>query len=187
MREERGQIFKIMENKLKDKLLKLYELAKRGVDGEKENAEFMLNKLLDKHGLTIQDIDQETPKKRWYKYTTNLSKKIISQIVFKVINNDSVYSVRGYKEVVAEVTDYQHIQILELIDFHLENFNKERKQFLNDFTSAYVQKHRLFRDTKDEDVRGRKPLSIEEKQALWRMSNIKYCLSNKTYTKKIEA
>jgi hypothetical protein len=174
-----------MENKLKDKLLKLYELAKRGVDGEKVNAEFMLNRMLQKHGLTIEDIDQETPKKRYYKYTTKLNDKLISQIIFKVINKRNVYSIKGYKEVMAEVTDYQHIQILELIDFHLENFDKERKQFLNDFTSAYVQKHRLFRDSDDDDFKDEKPLTTEEKQALWRMSNIKDCLSNKTYTKKL--
>jgi hypothetical protein len=175
-----------MENKLKDKLLKLYELAKRGVDGEKVNAEFMLNRMLQKHGLTIEDINQDTPKKRYYKYTTKLNNKIISQIAFKVLGTDEVYSVRGYKEVCITVNDYQHIQILEMIDFHLENFDKERKQFLNDFTSAYIQKHRLFRDTTyDDEVKESKPLTTEEKQALWRMSNIKDCLSNKTYTKKL--
>lgn len=175
----------IMNDKLKEKLLKLYELAKRGVDGEKINAELMLNKMLEKHGFTIEDIDQETPKKRYYKYTTKLNEKLISQILCKVLNSNDVYSIRGYKEVMAEITDYQHVQILELIDFHLDNFNKERKQFLNDFASAYVQKHRLFRETTEDDYENRKPLSVEEKQAIWRMSNIKDCLSNKTYTKKL--
>ena len=175
-----------MEEKLRDKLLKLYELAKRGVDGEKVNAEFMLNKLLEKHGLTIADIDQETPKTRYYKYTTMLCRKIIIQIIYKIVDSNDIYVLKSYKEVSTEATDYQHIQILELIDFHLENFDKERKQFLNDFTSAYVQKHRLFGETTDEEIEDSKPLSVEEKQALWRMSNIKNCLSNKTYTKKLE-
>lgn len=173
-----------MEEKLKDKLLKLYELAKKGVGGEKHNAEYALNKMLAKHKLTIQDIDQETPKKRYYKYTTKLSKKLITQIVYKVINSPRVYVVRACKEVTAEVTDYEHIQILEMIDFHIENFNTERQQLLNDFAIAYIQKHRLFGDSKD-DKSESKPLSIEEKQAIFRMSNIMNCLSNKSYTKKL--
>ena len=38
-----------METNLKDKLQKLYTLSKRGVDGEKYNAEVMLRRLLEKH------------------------------------------------------------------------------------------------------------------------------------------
>ncbi|MCT4665631.1 MAG: hypothetical protein N4A45_10395 [Flavobacteriales bacterium] len=174
-----------MSDKLKDKLSKLYELTKRGVDGEKVNAEFMLNRLLEKHDLTIEDIDQETPKERYYPYTGLLKKKIILQIIYKVSNNESIYGVKGYKEIAAKVTDYQHVQILEMIDFHFENFEKERKQFLKDFTDAYVQKHRLFGEPSEESLKTKKPLTAEEKQAIWRMMNIKECLSNKTYTKKL--
>jgi hypothetical protein len=174
-----------MEAKLKDKLLKLYELAKRGIAGEKVNAEFMLTRMLDKHGLTIDDIDQELPKIRYYSYTTLLKKRLILQIIYKVGNTDKIYSVVGLKEVTSTVTDYQHIQILEMIDFHFENFDKERKQFLTDFSDAYVQKHRLFGETKEEDLINKKPLTTDEKQAIWRMSNIKECLSNKSYVKKI--
>lgn len=176
-----------METKLKDKLLKLYELAKRGVAGEKVNAEFMLNKLLEKHNLTLDDINQELPKDRFYPYTNLLKRKLIMQIISKVINSSEIYSVRNFKEICAKVTDFQHIQILELIDFHFYNFEKERKQFLKDFSSAYVQKHRLFQEPKEDDYLDRKPLTLEEKQAIWRMSNIKECLSNETYTKKLEA
>lgn len=175
-----------MEDALKDKLLKLYELSKRGVDGEKLNAQLMLKKMLNKHGLTIDDINQERPKKRYYKYTTLLNEQIISQIIFKVTERKEIYLVKGYKEVCSEVSDYEHVQILELIDFHLENFNNERKQFLKDFANAYIQKHRLFRERNDDEREERKPLTHEEKMSIWRMSNIKDCLSDKTYTKKID-
>lgn len=177
-----------METKLKDKLLKLYELAKRGVEGEKINAEKMLNKMLTKHGLTIEDIDQETPKDRYYKYTSLNSKTIVVQVILKVTNRHEIYGIKNYKEVCACVTDYEHVQILEQIDFHLEHFNKERKQFLEDFTNAYVQKHRLYRNIPDKEIlKNLSDLSTEEKQAIWRMSNIKECLSNETYTKKLKA
>lgn len=176
-----------LDVKLKDKLLKLYELSKRGVDGEKTNAELMLSRMLDKHNLSLDDIDQDIPKKRYYKYTTKMSKDIISQIAFKVLGSKEVYLVSGYREVSVTVTDFEHIQILEMIDFHLSNFEEERKLFLKDFTSAYIQKHRLFRDLdKDEDEAKRdKPLTLEEKQAIWRMMNIKNNLSDKSYTKKL--
>ncbi len=174
-----------MEAKLKEKLLKLYELVKRGIDGEKVNAELMLNKLLKKHGLTIDNIDTEELKDFYYKYTTKISAKIIRQIIYRVTNRSRIWTVSSYKEIGTEASDYEHIQILEEIDFHLENFNKEKQQFLNDFTQAYIQKHRLFGEPTEEHLKNTKPLTLEEKQAIWRMSAIKETLSNKTYTKKL--
>ena len=147
--------------KLKDKLLKLYELSKRGIDGEKANAELLLNKMLGKHNLTIDDIDQDIPKKRYYRYTTKMNQNIISQIAFKVLGSHEVYLVKGYKEISVTVTDFQHIQILEMIDFHISNFEEERKLFLKDFTSAYIQKHKLFRDLGEEEPKRDRPLTLE--------------------------
>ena len=45
-----------MKEELKKKLLKLYELSKRGEGGEKVNAEMFLNKLLAKHNLTVDQM-----------------------------------------------------------------------------------------------------------------------------------
>lgn len=175
-----------METKLKDKLLKLYALSKRGVGGEKVNAENFLTKLLQKHDLTIEDIDQEIPKSRYYRYTNKLNKKITYQVINKVTNSDEICNIRGFNEVLAKVTDYQHVQILELIDFHLSNFNKERNLFLKDFTSAYVQKHELFRAPTDNDFKGISELTDEEEQSFLRMISIKDNLGDKSYTKKLE-
>lgn len=178
-----------INDKLKDKLLKLYELAKRGVDGEKVNAEFLLRRMLEKHGLSIEDINQDMPKDRYYKFTNKMNEKMITQIMGKVINDSSIgiYRFKGYKEVTAKVTDYQHVQILELIDFHLDNFNKEKKQFLDDLTSAYVQKHKLFPESNEQDLKDEKPLTIEEKLAIMRMLNLQDNLSDKTYIKKLKS
>lgn len=176
-----------IEDKLKDKLLKLNELAKRGIGGEKLNAGAMLMKMLSKHGLSIEDINQEISKKRHYKYSTLQNKTIVIQIMFRVMNESSrsIYSVMHHKEVTAEVTDYEHIQILEMVDFHLDNFKEERKKLLDDLASAYVQKHNLFRETTNEDRKNKKPLTPEERAKLWRVSNIQECLTNKTYIKKL--
>lgn len=175
-----------MEDKLRSKLLKLYELAKRGVRGEKVNAEVILDKMLKKHGFTLEDINQEIPKKRYYKYSTKMKKSLITQIICKVTNRLAIYEHGNYKHLSTEATDYEHVQILELIDFHFKNFEEERKQFIQDFTGAYIQKHRLFKKTTDEDRENRQPLTSDEKAAIWRMSNIMEGMSNKTYVKKLE-
>ena len=40
-----------------EKLLKLYALATRGVGGERENARRLLNRLLEKTGVTIESVE----------------------------------------------------------------------------------------------------------------------------------
>lgn len=37
----------------------------------------------------------------------------------------------------------------------------------------------------EDKLKDKKPLTTEEKQAIWRMVNIKECLSDKTYIKKL--
>lgn len=176
-----------MENALRDKLLKLYELAKRGVGGEKVNADTMLRRMLEKHSLTIEDIDVELPKRRYYHYTTLWKEKLICQIICAVTNSNSMYTYGAYKDIGADVTDFQHIQILEMIDFHFENYIAEKKKFLDDFASAYVQKHELYRETTDKDREDKPPLTPEEIRAIMRMSSIQESLSNATYHKKLNA
>ena len=173
-----------MEEKIKDKLMKLYELSKRGVGGEKENAEMFLNRMLKKHNLTIEDIASEQLKIRGYLYTTLWKKKIICQVIARVTNRWEIFasSGKGFKIVSSKVTDCEHVQILELIDFHFENFELEKKVFLKDFEGAYIQKHRLFKDSSDEET---KDLTPEERREVMRMVGIYENLSNRTYTKKL--
>lgn len=43
----------------KERLKKLYALALRGVGGEKEQAQAILDKLLKKYAMTLDDLDDE--------------------------------------------------------------------------------------------------------------------------------
>lgn len=146
----------------------------------------MLERLLSKHNLTIDDIEINKTKTRYYKYTTRANNDLIAQIIFSIISHKKVYENSSRKNISVEVSDYEHVQILEAIDFHLENFDKERKQFIKDFTNAYISKHNLYGDQSNRDEEDDTPLTVEEKQALWRMSNIRDCLANETYRKKLE-
>jgi len=165
-----------MKDQLKDKLMKLYALSKQGIGGEKVNAEMFLHKLLDKHGLTIKDIDSEIPKKRYFEYKTKAKEKLIVQILVKVLNKGEVYSIEGFKEVMAKLTDYQYV-------FHLDKFEKEKKEFLSDFTRAYIQKHRLFKEDSGMD---QEKLTDEEILEIMRIASIQNLMNSETYTKKIE-
>ena len=50
-----------MSNK-KEILLKLKRLAERGINGEKENAEKLLNKMMKKYEISEEELEQEEEK-----------------------------------------------------------------------------------------------------------------------------
>ena len=47
---------KNMNDKVKEKLTKVYELVKRGVEGERQSAEKMLKKLLEKYNISEDEL-----------------------------------------------------------------------------------------------------------------------------------
>ena len=100
------------ENIIK-KILKVLELTRRGVDGEKTAAEALLNSLLKKHNLTLSDLESLTKQQRDYKYKSTDHKSIILQIIVMVTSTDEIYSVKNEKIIVVYVTDAEHVQILE--------------------------------------------------------------------------
>jgi hypothetical protein len=70
-----------MENQLKDKISKIYELVQRGgTAGEKAAAEAALNKLLKKHNLTEEFIKTMHIKSYDFKYATKLDLNLFIQL-----------------------------------------------------------------------------------------------------------
>jgi hypothetical protein len=70
-----------MDNQLKDKISKIYELVKRGAtEGEKSASESALNKLLKKHNLTEEFIQTMYLKEYEFKYATKLDLDLFMQL-----------------------------------------------------------------------------------------------------------
>lgn len=133
-------------------LKKLRELALRGVDGEKETAEAMLQKLMKKYGVEETDLDESIRKVVVFKFHGEVEKKLLMQIAYKITNEwnfcSYCYTASGRPcrtDLGVECTEAERIQILFLFDFYKELFQKEFDFFL----SAFIQKHQLFGKLKD--------------------------------------
>lgn len=103
-----------MNDKLKRRLKKLLALAERGVDGEKETAQRMLDKTLEKHGLTLDDLEGEEMSTVWFRYQVGPHRKeLLIQLLAKIIGKD-VYLLRSsskQRQVGVICTEYQRVQI----------------------------------------------------------------------------
>jgi hypothetical protein len=83
----------MMTDTVKAKLEKLLGLARQGVGGEAENAEDALKRLLEKNGLTLADIDDESRRLEWFKMRSGTyEKKLFFQLCATMFWHRTSYS-----------------------------------------------------------------------------------------------
>ena len=142
--------------KIPEKLLHVYQLALDGVGGEKENAEQLLQKLLQKYNITLEDLERsEKPSSHVFEVHSRYERKLMVQIAYKVLQKrPQFYHVRtGYSNRISPTkysltcTEAQFIEIQFLLDFYIETWKKEVESLMG----AFIQKHELYA-TLDGDV-----------------------------------
>lgn len=166
-----------------ERLKKVKELAERGEAGEALAAREKLHILLNKHGLTIDDLENVEIHQYKFKYVTSAEMDIIIQCIAKVVDNPRLsysYYKDKKREFFVKMTEWQYIEAKHLIDFHVKQFRKELKAQMKALVSAYASKHDLFASSKSSE--GGSTLSPEEMQ---RLMSIYYSLDDKFFQKQL--
>ena len=141
-----------MEEKQKERLKKLYALALRGVGGEKEQAAAILEKLVKKYGVSMEDLDEEIVKEHEFSFHGEKEERLLRQIAYKVTDDrhrfkNLVYTQSGRKCRTLcriECTDAQKLEIEFLFDFYKKLWEREIEVMFK----AYIHKHSLFGNLK---------------------------------------
>lgn len=68
--------------RLLDKLEKVRALAERGVGGEKESAERTLAALMERYGITEEDLEDSKTSTHWIRYKTKWEEKLLYQLAY---------------------------------------------------------------------------------------------------------
>ena len=97
----------MINDKVKEKITKVYELVKRGVAGEQQSAEKMLKKLLEKYNISEAELNSIDEKKYYFKYASNLDEWLLIQLIeyFFKEKEYKLYRVknRGVKEITIQM------------------------------------------------------------------------------------
>lgn len=107
---------------LLQRLERVKALAERGVGGEKENAEALLNRLMAKYGISEEDIEDTAERDYFIRYHNFWERKLIVQIAYKHLGNGhccgtvGTQSGRSHKKICVTCTPAQYI----LSDFRLQ-------------------------------------------------------------------
>lgn len=131
------------DQKVQNKLRKLQALAERGVGGEKVNAQRMLEKLLARNGLKLEDLADERRETRWFPALTKFDTRLAAQILAKICNTDDpgVYRSKNRpKQVGVDVTPAEAIEF----ELHYDTLRKALTEHFKDAFSAFIQANRLF-------------------------------------------
>jgi hypothetical protein len=96
-----------MNDKVKEKITKVYELVKRGIAGERQSAEKMLKKLLEKYNISEDELNSIDEKNYYFKYASNLDEWLLIQLIeyFFKEKNYKLYRIKdsGVKEITIQM------------------------------------------------------------------------------------
>ena len=137
--------------------VKIIELAKNGIDGEKDTAQKILRRLcsandLDYDELMSDQIDEVRAHDFIFGRINKNKQKLVAHIIMKFAttkNNPEVFEMRnrrgdfiGYT---VKCTNTQYIETKYAMDLYLQAYNKELKRINEEVMIAFVNKHDLFR------------------------------------------
>jgi predicted transcriptional regulator len=120
-------------------LQKIHALAKQGVDGERASAQVLLQRLMDKHGITEADLHSLERTERRYPYTSAAQHRLIGQILHSTWPDLKVYIHKEKRFFLTDLTDAEHMQALLMID----HYSALLKQETDIFIEAFIRRNNL--------------------------------------------
>lgn len=153
------------------RLEKLYALAKRGVGGEKVNAEVKLEAALRKLGLSLQDLfDEQQRERRTFYLKDKWERRVLIQVIAKVVGDVPFYrTVASSKHRYAELTDLEYAEVSLLFDIYKKALQEEIEHTF----VAFIHRNDLFGERDPDEDEGDCSMSPEEIEKLClRMSSM---------------
>lgn len=142
-------------NELLDKIRKLQALAERGIDGERISAEKRLAEIMDKYGITWEEIDNEEKRFIWYSAKGKDWKMLITQLLginkihFAIIESTNRskrakiiryhYPPRREENVLIECTYSKFIELTTAYEIFQRSFDEHYESFVY----AFLDKNHL--------------------------------------------
>ena len=133
-------------------LRKIHTLALKGVDGEKQQAQSILDKLMKKYDISLEELDEEKICEYEFEYHGKEQKSLLRQTIYKVTGDKSAVWSLQYTDsgrqcktrLGGRCTAAQKVEIDFLFDFYKRIWEKDKQALL----SAFIQKHRIFGELK---------------------------------------
>lgn len=152
---------------------KIKALAERGVDGEKAAAQSMLESILARHNLTLDDIEDEKPARNWVEvsFSGEHEREIMGGVIRKVTQQRDFFIKRHKRtrsRYYVELSPAEHVQVEFIFELMRAAFAKE----VENLALAFLHRNNLFgppRERGDDEDDGPEP-SPERRAELRRIA-----------------
>lgn len=158
------------QNRIKERLLKIYSLATDGVDGERDAAQRLLDENLKKYGLNISDLigsDSEVNEIYWFAVKDKYQRRLLEQLYGVFIVKDNQYTEYSNKalryNVGLKMTKSQKVELTLMYDFYLTQWKKEIEKQKDILFRAFISKHSLSNSYADYDKMSDDELKLAER------------------------
>ena len=172
------------DDKIKERIRKLYQLVEQGVGGEKQNAQKILDKLLDKHGITLSEIVDDNHEYEFIiKFKGTFEKRLLTQIIGKVRNRNTLGYFNKCK-LHFNATKMEYAEILTLFSVYKNALSRE----FEDLFVAFIYQQNIL-PTKKDDAQTEKddtPKTYEERCRLRKIASMMSTMDKVNVYKAIE-
>lgn len=132
----------MIDPNLRSTLLKIQALTESNIDGESKSAQSALQRLLSKHGLTVDDLKDAIPA-RFFKfgYWNNVQRDLLFNICTKVMRTNEIEVIKlpgNASEI--RMTPEQYAVIDTSYNYYCKVYDRE----VAIFNDAFMEKHSLF-------------------------------------------
>ncbi|WP_294203104.1 hypothetical protein [uncultured Chryseobacterium sp.] len=122
----------IIDDKIKERIAKIKELATRGVDGEKEAANLALERILKKYNVNPAEVDHITKKRYSFKYSSKLDFELFCQLLhyfFRGEEFDLERHTYGTREISGRFNYLDYVTISCTYEYFKRHMRKEWDKF----------------------------------------------------------
>lgn len=153
--------------RLLEKVKRVQALAERGVDGEKESAAALLDRLMKQYGISEAEIAEDRREIAWFRFKTPLERKLLVQVIYTVTGRIPCecvgrYTGRKRKQVGIECTAAERLEI----EISFEFYNAALEQELKRFYSAFLNKNHIFPENAIDELPDAGEIDFEEAKRL---------------------
>lgn len=124
------------DTRLRDRLRRLLALAERGEAGEKENAGRVLERLLAKHGLTVEDLADDEASTYSITYRTADERQLLVQVICKVMclpSFENRFRNNKVRTFTIQCSRAEYVEIVTSFDVYARALRLEQERLLHAF------------------------------------------------------
>lgn len=149
-----------------ERLKKIQALAESGIEGERANANKLLNELLLKHGITLQDLAHGEA--QWCRFVCagRLEIELLTHVVLKVCQTRDVVNAKDKKSSRVRWFKLTAAQCADVTDA-FEHYKREFKTCVDDTLVALIHRHNLFAQDKSDEKATPTAEAMERAKRIW--------------------